>query len=126
MVPPERIYSDIPSLAYDWELPYSDKNKPANCMSLDSAISLANDVGAIIQFDETSQTPFFQYEHGHTLNVADHIVWFIDARTFNAMFQLVVDKGIAGVGIWNIMIFFQQLWSVLIAQYDVIKLLPES
>ena len=125
MVAPERIYSDIPLLAYEWELPYSDKTS-ANCMTLNSAISLAVDVGAVIQFDEASQTPFFQYKDEYPPNIVEHIVWFIDARTFNAMFQLVVDKGIAGVGIWNIMVFYQPLWAVLISQFDVIKLLPEN
>lgn len=124
MVPPERIYADIPLLAYGWELPYSDKT-PANCMSLDSAISLASDVGAVIQFDEASQTPFFQYEDRYTLNTVNHIVWFVDVRTFNAVLQLSVEKSIAGIGVWNIMIFYQQFWSVLISQFDVIKLLPE-
>ena len=125
MVAPESIYTDIPLLAYDWELPYRETNMPAKCMSLDSAISLASDVGAVIQFDEASQTPFFQYEDGYSLHIVDHIVWFVDARTFNAMSQLVVDTDIAGVGIWNIMIFHQSLWSVLILQFDVTKVLTE-
>lgn len=125
MVDPKRLYAEIPLLAYDWELPYSARNTPASCMTLDSAISLASDVGAVIQFDEDSQTIYFQYEKEDLLNMVDHIVWSIDARAFNAILQLVTDENLAGAAIWNVMAFNQQLWSVLVAQFDVIKLLPE-
>lgn len=125
MVSPERIYAKIPLLAYSWTLPNGNKSMTDNCMTLNSATSLAFDVGADIEFDEASQTPFFQFENMYSLNSSEHIVWFVDARTFNAMFQLVVGKGIAGVDIWNIMGFYQQLWSVFVTQFDPIKLLPE-
>ena len=124
IVSEDKIYAEIPLLAYDWRLPYIDQNTFANSLSLNFAMSLAIDVGAVIQFDEVSQTPFFQYKNIYSPYLPDHIVWFVDARTFDAMLQLVTEKNMAGVGVWNIMTFYQQLWSVLISQYDVIKLLP--
>lgn len=125
LVPAEKIYNELPLIAYNWELPYRDENANANSLMLDAVMALAADVGAVIQFDEVSQTPFFAYQNVFTVDKVNHIIWFVDVRTFNAMLQLVVDKNIAGLGVWNIMIFYQPLWSVLISQFDVIKLLPE-
>ncbi len=123
-IPSESIYIEIPLLSYDWELPYSSDTS-IRCMALSSAVSLAYDVGAVIRFDENSMTPFFMYRNTYPLNQKDHIVWFIDARTINTMLHLAAGKCMAGASIWNIMIYFQQMWSVLVSQYDVIKYLPE-
>ena len=70
-------------------------------------------------------TPYFEYINTYTINKDEHIVWFVDARTINAMLHLAADNNMVGAGIWNIMIFFHQMWSVLAAQFDIIKLLPE-
>lgn len=124
IIPSKKIYIEIPLLAYDWELPF-DKDSVVRCMALSSAVSLAFDVGAVIQFDKKSMTPYFKYDNGCSTDNDGHIVRFVDARTINALLQLTADKSMAGAGIWNIMIFFHQMWSVLAAQFDIIKLLPE-
>lgn len=124
MVPPEKLYIEIPLLAYDWELPF-DKDSIVRCMTLNSAISLAFDVGAVIRYDEVSMTSYFEYINTYTINKDEHIVWFVDARTINAMLHLAADNNMVGAGIWNIVIFNKQMWSVLAAQFDIIKLLPE-
>lgn len=124
LVPPEKIAIGKSLIAYDWTLPYNNINSHATSLSLNSAIILAHDVGTIIQFDETSQTPFFQFQTTYASEIIDHIVWFIDIRSINALDKLVIEYSLAGSGIWNIMIYYQQMWTLIISQFEIVKLLP--
>jgi spore germination protein len=124
--PPEAISIGNPLIAYNWALPYNELNKDAYSLTLNAAIILAYDVGAAIQFDETSQTPYYQYQTIFASTVVDQIVWYIDVRSINAVFKLIIEKALAGSGIWNIMIYYQQIWTLIISQYEIEKILPEE
>lgn len=122
-IPSEKIYVGIPVIGYDWELPYIPGYSKASSLTLDSVMNLARNVGAIIEFDEVSKTPYFQYE-----NIGDkipHEVWFVNAITINEMLKMIAEKGIIGTGVWNIMSYFTQQWLVINSQYEIIKFLPE-
>ncbi|MDF2539465.1 MAG: hypothetical protein K0S76_2486 [Herbinix sp.] len=121
LIPPEKVYIGLPILGYDWELPYVVGRSRAVSLTLETAIDLAYAVNAVIQFDETSQTPFFQYEMRVNGRQVQHIVWFIDARSMEALVNLVSEYGLLGTGIWNIMNFIPQLWLVISSQYDIVK-----
>lgn len=119
LISPEKIFMGIPLMGYDWELPYVVGISRANSLSYDNAITLAGEVGATIQFDETSQTPYFEYEKNQSGIPIQHIVWFIDARSIDALVKLVPEYGFLGIGIWNIMYFFSQMWLVINSQYEI-------
>ena len=119
MIPPEKIYVGLPIIGYDWQLPYEIGVSRANSISTDSAIALAYEVGATIEYDETSQAPFFRYVDNSFGVPKQHIVWFKDARSINAIVNLVPDYGFQGIGIWNIMNFFPQMWLVINSQYEI-------
>lgn len=119
----EKIYTGIPTLGYIWELPYVPGFSRINSLTIESAINLARNVEATIEFDEASQTPYFIYMDPSS-NV-QFIVWFINALTINSMIRMLLEKGIFGTGVWNIMIYFTHLWLVINSQYEIIKLLPE-
>jgi len=89
-----------------------------NSISFDGAINLAREHNAIIQFDEVSQTPYYIYYD----NQIQHIVWFIDSRSINALLDLVVKYNLHGAGIWNITLYNPQLWLVINAQYEIDKI----
>ncbi len=126
MVDPERSNIGIPVIGYDWELPYRPGISKASSITINSAISLALDMGSEIQFDEISKTPFFEYSLYSFGMYEEHIVWFEDARTIDALIKLIVNYKLSGSGIWNIMIFFAQLWLIINSQFEVEKLLPEN
>lgn len=126
LAPPDKIATGQPLIGYDWELPYIPGKTIANSLTLDACIRLASDEESIIQYDETSQTPFFRYKHTYFGIPNEHIVWFIDARSINALNQLIVEYGLGGSGIWNIMIFYQQLWTIINSQYEISKVLPPT
>jgi len=117
LIPPDKMIIGIPTIGYDWELPFLPGLSSVNVLSYDGAINLASTYGATIEFDELSQTPFFNYTRGNTL----HIVWFIDARSINAVLELVVKYNLHGAGIWNITIYNPQLWLVINSQFNIVK-----
>ncbi len=122
-IPKEKIFLGKPILGYDWQLPFVPGVTKANSLTVESAFNLAYDTGSIIQFDEDSQTPYFYYNDFSLAYPFQHIVWFIDARSLSALDQLINEYGLNGSGIWNIMIYYQQLWTIINASYDVIKLI---
>lgn len=123
---PEKIILGSSIISYDWRLPFIPGRTIANSLTIDSALILARDTDSIIQFDEISMTPYFYYNRVGFGESEQHIVWSIDARSINGFGQIVEEYNLAGTGIWNIMIYYAQLWLVLKAQYDFLKLIPDS
>lgn len=121
IISPEKLSIGISVIGYDWSLPYVPGVTKANSLSITSAIQLAGEVSTVIQFDEVSQTPFYNYSEA--VVPIDHIVWFTDARSVNEMAELVPSYGLKGIGVWNIMYYNYQLWLVINSQYDIVKLL---
>ncbi|HHV09273.1 MAG TPA: LysM peptidoglycan-binding domain-containing protein [Clostridiales bacterium] len=123
-VPSDKTIIGKPLIGYDWELPYVPGRSQALSLSIDRAVALAKEVGAEIQFDEMSKTPFFMYNTSYSGLPIEHMVWFIDIRSIDALTRIIDDFNLSGSGIWNIMIFYQQMWSLLNYKYDIVKLMP--
>ena len=114
-IPREKIYMGMPNYGYDWTLPWVE-GTPARSVSNVEALGLANNSGAEINFDETAETPWFNYfdEVGK-----QHEVWFEDARSVDSKLALAAGKGLPGVGIWNVTRWFPALWLVLNILYTI-------
>ncbi len=121
-VPPEKIVMGKPVIGYDWALPYIPGKSMANSLTLYSAYNLAYEQGSDIAFDEVSQTPYFYYDEILTKGYTEHLVWFIDARSINSLDTLIVNTGLNGGAIWNIMIYYPQLWIIIYSQYNILKI----
>lgn len=108
-IPPEKILLGIPNYGYDWPLPYVRGVTRAPTIGVLDAVRLAIDHGVDIRFDETAQSPYFGYwQYG-----VQHEVWFEDARSLRAKFDLVKEYGLAGIGYWQLMRFFRAGWLML-------------
>jgi spore germination protein len=118
LVPLEKIRIALPTLGYDWQLPFEQGKTKANALNFDSALALAVDMNAVIQFDENTLSAYFEYTD---INEQQHIVWFKDARSIDSSLKILQSYGINGVGIWNIMFYFAQLWLVINSQYQIVK-----
>ncbi len=119
MVPPEKIFIGLITIGYDWQLPYVPGASGANSVTTDSAIQIAVEYGSAIRFNEPAQAPYFYYlENEENL----HIIWFKDARSFDAIAGLVQEYGLQGLSIWTIMSFNTQMWFVINTQYNIEKL----
>lgn len=122
-VPPEKIVIGEPVIGYDWELPYVKGRSSITSLTINSTYSLAYQVGAIIEFDEASQTPYYYYNRFGFELPRQHVVWFIDARSIDGLNKIIIDNNLNGSGMWNIMIYYAQLWTIINSEFDVIKLI---
>ncbi|MFA9376667.1 MAG: LysM peptidoglycan-binding domain-containing protein [Lachnotalea sp.] len=125
-VSPDKVTIGKSLVSYDWALPYVPGKSTANALSINSALNLARDTGAVIQFDDVSQTPFFIYKLKTNATEVQHIVWTIDARSVSALIDLIAEFELNGCIFWNLMLYFPQLWLVINTQYEVEKIIQEK
>ncbi len=109
-IPSEKIFLGIPIYGYDWTLPYRQGTSKADSLSPVRAVEIAVRERADIVYDETAQAPYFNYTDRQNLV---HTVWFEDARSIQSKLRLVEEYDLAGIGIWNLLRDFPQMWSVL-------------
>lgn len=107
VVPRDKVMMGIPLYGYDWTLPYVEGGPFARALSPQEAIQLAARYNVSIQYDTTAEAPFFYYtdEQGR-----EHVVWFEDARSIQAKFNLVKELGIRGFFYWVLGRAFPQNW----------------
>lgn len=115
-IPRKKIYLGIPNYGYDWPLPFVEGRTRARSLSNQEAVEMAVRYGAEIQFDETAQSPWFDYT---APDGAPHVVWFEDARSMSAKLRLIEEYGLHGAGYWNLMRPYPQGWAVLNALYKI-------
>lgn len=115
-IPAEKLLLGVPIYGYDWPLPFEQGVTRAESLSPQEALALARTYGAVIQFDETAQAPFFRYT---APNGVQHEVWFEDARSSYAKFALAAQNGLQGVGLWNLMRPAPQTYLVLHGAFDI-------
>lgn len=120
MIPSEKIFQGITTLGYDWTLPYVPGATSATVISNDSAAEIAAENSTPIQFNEAAQSPYFYYMDRDGIL---HIVWFKDARSFDARARLVAEYNLQGLSLWTIMRFDAQMWLIINNQYYIEKLL---
>ncbi len=119
MIDPAKIDIGMPIIGYDWELPYIPGITRANSLTLTSVLDLAREYHSTIYFNEQSKTPYFQFATHYRNLFTQHIVWFIDARSIDALVHMVQEYQLAGTGIWNIMNYYPQMWLVINSQYEI-------
>ncbi|HCD45630.1 MAG TPA: peptidoglycan-binding protein, partial [Lachnoclostridium sp.] len=71
-----------------------------------------------IQFNEAAQSPYFYYLD---IDGILHLVWFNDARSFDARVRLVAEYDLQGLSLWTIMRFDTQMWFIINTLYYIEK-----
>ena len=122
-IPPEKIFIELSRIAYDWELPYVEGGTLGRFTTNEGAVDLARQLGAVIQLDEATQTPFYYYS---SLAGVQHLVWFKNSNTFNDIIKIAFDYNLQGVAIWNIMYYYNITYLLINSQYDIETVLNES
>ncbi len=112
-IPVAKINLGIPNYGYDWPLPFEQGVTKATTIGNVQAVQLAIEYGAVIGFDEVAQTPYFHYIE----NGVEHEVWFEDARSIQAKFNLVKEFSLRGMGYWQLMRLFLANWVLLDNQF---------
>lgn len=116
-IPREKIMMGFQVYARDWTLPHA-QGQEAETFDMQEAIFRALENNVTIQYDQTAQSPFYLYkdEEGRR-----HEVWFEDARSAQAKFDLVKAFGLLGVSYWTLEYPFPQNWVLLQENFNIRK-----
>jgi len=117
VMPANKIFLGFQIYARDWLLPHV-KGQEAETFSQQEAIDRAQQYGATIQYDRTAQSPFFRYVDKQARN---HEVWFEDARSAQAKFNLIKQYQLRGVSYWALGFPFPQNWALLANDFSITK-----
>ncbi|MCA1322427.1 glycoside hydrolase family 18 protein [Bacillus tianshenii] len=102
---------------YDWTLPFKPGGEFAKAISPQAAIQLASDNNAAIEYDVKAQAPHFNYwKEGK-----EHEVWFEDARSIQAKFDLLIELNLRGISYWKLGLSFPQNWLLITDNFNVVK-----
>lgn len=116
-IPDWKISLGIPNYGYDWPLPYERGVTRAETIGNVQAVQRAIEKGAVIRFDETSQSPYYNYVEDGT----EHEVWFEDVRSLQEKFGLITEYELRGCGYWQIMQWFRANWLLLRDNFYILK-----
>lgn len=103
---------------YDWTLPYVAGGEYARALSPQAAIALARTENVAIQYDWNVQAPNFTYIDDEERT---HRVWFEDARSIQAKFNLIKELGLRGISYWKLGLPFPQNWELLADNFEIRK-----
>ena len=121
-IAPGKIFMGIPNYAYDWELPYVRGETVAETISNVEALGIATDRRVSIEYDVPAETPYFNYYAPRAAGgIAEHVVWFDDARSMAAKLPLIAKYALGGGGVWNVTRYFPALWTVMSTMYKIRK-----
>lgn len=120
VMPPKKIMMGIPLYGYDWTLPYTPGGEFAESIGNQEAINRAGKYGAQIKYDVKSQSPYYNYIDEKRNS---HVVWFEDARSIKAKYELASGLGIRGVSYWVLAQPFPQNYQVLENMFNVKKVI---
>ncbi|MFK2825345.1 glycoside hydrolase family 18 protein [Bacillus sp. B190/17] len=119
VIPRNKILLGQNLYGYDWAAPYPPAGgPPARAVSPQQAIAIALRENAQIQYDYQAQAPFFRYINDAGVQ---HEVWFEDARSIQAKFNLLKQFNLRGIMYWKLGLSFPQNWLLLRDNFTIRK-----
>ena len=119
VIPADKILLGQNLYGYDWTLPFVEGGEAARAVSPQQAIAIARENNAVIQYDTSAQAPFFTYTDAEG---NEHEVWFEDARSIQAKFDMIRELDLLGIAYWKLGLAFPQNWLLLDDQFTITKL----
>ncbi|WP_053361234.1 glycoside hydrolase family 18 protein [Bacillus sp. FJAT-27251] len=116
-MPSNKIMMGQNLYGYDWTLPFV-QGSVARAVSPQQAIEIAAANNVAIQYDARAQAPFFNYTDAEGRR---HEVWFEDARSIQAKFDLIKELNLRGISYWKLGLSFPQNWLLISENFDVVK-----
>ena len=108
-IPKEKLTVCIGAYGYDWPVPASAGE--TEYIGLKEALQRANQHGAKIQWDNSSQSPFYTYAAD---DGTKHEVWFESGSSASRKIALAKKYGLRGVAIWRIGFEDEDYWKSLL------------
>ena len=120
VMPRDKIFMGQNLYGYNWSFPFPPQGgTAAQAISPQQAIALALSENAEIQYDYQAQAPFFSYYDAAGIY---HEVWFEDARSIQAKFDLIKEQNIRGIMYWKLGLAFPQNWLLLNDNFNIRKI----
>ena len=119
VIPREKIFFGFQIYARDWVLPHVEGDE-AETFSNQEAIKRAVENNTIIQYNTVAQSPFYRYKDKQGIM---HEVWFEDARSAQAKFDMAKSYNVKGISYWAIGYPFPQNWTLLEDNFTIKKLI---
>ncbi len=118
VMPRNKLFFGFQIYARDWLLPHV-QGREAETFSMREAMDRARRYRVTIQYDTTAQSPFYRYtdEQGRR-----HEVWFEDARSAQAKFDVVKSYNLRGVSYWALGYPFPENWVLLEDNFNIRRL----
>ncbi len=117
-MPANKIMMGQNLYGYDWKLPFVEGGEYARAVSPQRAIEIARENNAQIVYDYEAQAPNFNYVDSEG---TEHKVWFEDARSIQAKFNLLKRLGLRGISYWKLGFPFPQNWLLIRENFNVVK-----
>lgn len=117
VIPAGKISLGFETYARDWLLPHAE-GQEAETFSPKEALERAIRYGVAIQYDTQAQSPYYRYTDAQG---SSHEVWFEDARSAQAKFDLTRSFKLRGISYWALGFPFPQNWPLLTSNFSVGK-----
>lgn len=117
MMPASKISLGFETYARDWLLPHRE-GQQAETFSPKEALERAIRYGVSIQYDAEAESPFYRYKDAQG---NAHEVWFEDARSAQAKFDLARLYKLRGISYWALGFPYPQNWALLESNFMVGK-----
>lgn len=118
VMPADKIYLGFQIYARDWRIPHI-QGQEAETISPQEAIRRAAQHKVAIQYNTTAQSPFFRYVNAQGQR---HEVWFEDARSAQAKFELAKQYKLRGISYWALGYPYPQNWALLEDNFNIRKI----
>lgn len=116
-IPSQKVMMGQNLYGYDWTLPFVP-GTTAKAISPQQGIALARQYNVNISYDYIQQAPFFRYRDN---DGKEHEVWFEDARSIQAKFNLLKELNLRGMSYWKLGLSFPQNWLLIDDNFNVVK-----
>ncbi|GGH85069.1 spore germination protein [Pullulanibacillus pueri] len=117
VIPRNKIMMGFQVYARDWRIPHV-QGQEAETFSPKEARERALQYQSTIQYDHKAQSPFFQYTDQQGQR---HEVWFEDARSAQAKFDLVKSAHLRGISYWVLGYPYPENWTLLEDNFTIRK-----
>ena len=97
-IAPAKLLMGFSNYGYSWRLPWR-QGEAASVISSAAAADLAASVGAEVRYDAVAAAPYFYYTDPQG---QQHVVWYEDARSWQARLALAEEFELAGISIWTV------------------------
>jgi spore germination protein YaaH len=104
VIPKDKIYLGLAAYGYDWS------SQGTKAYSINGCYNLAASYGAAIQWDSSSQTPYFNYADSSGIA---HTVWFENAQSISYKLDVVNTSALKGIAIWRLGLENTDYWNMI-------------